>query len=201
MGSPTVPKILREFNQFTQIHSRPKNGPKATMAFAHGYLDGYTGLWNKYVWGQFGGKKWLHGPAEWGWDYLEGIHRKPEWDNSFVQGERDFNGNPPYGQYDIVPAEAPLKVLRKYTCLVFLGWNTMTKEIYKKLKAYVKHGGHLIMSVPHLSTHTDRADELKLYRNGDFRELFGVKVKRRGKQGVAGVKYFQDSSLPSLLKS
>jgi len=189
--------VLREFFQFAQIHSRPANGPKVTLGFAHGNLDGHPGIWNKYVWGQFRGKKWLHGPAERGWDYLEEVYRKPDWDSSYVQGERDFNGNPPYGQYDVVPVEAPLEKLRRYKCLVFLGWNTMTREIYEKLKKYVKKGGHLVMSVPHLSTHTNRADNLKLYRNGDFRDLFGVVVKGRGRMGVAGVKFVRDSSLRS----
>lgn len=189
--------ILREFYQFCQIHSRPKNGPKVKIGFVHGNLDGTPGLWNKYVWGQFRGKKWLHGPAEWGWDYLDGLHHKEKWFNSYVQGEHDFSGNPPYGQYDIVPVEAPLSVLGKYSCLVFLGWNTMTEEIYQKLKTYVSSGGHLIMAVPHLSTHVDRAEEIRLYRGGNYSDLFGVVVNGKGKEGVAGVKYFNDSSLRS----
>lgn len=189
--------ILREFNQFAQIHSRPGKRPKVKLGFVHGNLDGAPGLWNKYVWGQFKGKKWLHGPAEWGWDYLDDVYRKPEWDNSPVGGDKDFYGNPPYGQYDIVPVEAPLSVLNKYACLVFLGWNTMTDEIYGKLKSYVSAGGHLVMAVPHLSTHTDRAGDLKLYKKGDYRDLFGVRIKGRGREDVLGVKYFADSSIPS----
>lgn len=190
-------RILREFNQFTKIHSRPAIGPKVKLGFVYGNLDGYPGLWNKYVWGQYRGNKWLHGTAESGWDLLSSVYRKEEWDNENVQGEDDFNGNPPYGQYDIVPIEAPINILKKYSCLVFLGWNTMTDEIYEKLKAYVYAGGHLVMSIPHLSTQIDRAEDISLYRNGDWRDLFGVRVKGQGKKGVAGVKTFNLSSINS----
>lgn len=192
-----VRRILREFNQFAKIHQRPPDGPKVKMGIVYGHLDGYPGLWNKYVWGQFRGSKWLHGPAEFGWDLVGSLYRKEEWDNENVQGRDDFRGNPPYGQFDIVPIEAPLKILAKYSCLVFLGWNTMTDEIYKKLKTYVRGGGHLVMSIPHLSRHIDRAQELSLYRNGDWRDLFGVCVKGPGKKGVAGIKTFNRSLLRS----
>jgi hypothetical protein len=190
-------RILREFNQFAQIHSRPPEGPKVNLGFVYGNLDGFPGLWNKYVWGQSADDKWLFGAAEWGWDYLDDVYRKGKWDEESIQGDTDFYGNPPYGQYDLVPIEAPLSVLSSYTCLLFLGWNTMTAEIYDKLKAYVAAGGHLVMSVPHLSTETDRGKDLKLYDGGDFRDLFGVIVKGRGKSGVAGVKTFNHSTLPS----
>lgn len=133
--------VLREFNQFAQIHSRPLGGPKVKLGFVYGNLDGYPGLWNKHVWGQFGDDKWLFGPAEYGWAYLDDIYHKGRWDDENIQGSLDFTGSPPYGQYDVVPIESPLSVLKTYSCLVFLGWNTMTSEIYEKLKAYVEAGG------------------------------------------------------------
>ncbi|MBI4027522.1 MAG: hypothetical protein HY360_21225 [Verrucomicrobia bacterium] len=190
-----VRRTLREIYQFACIHTRPNGAPKVALGVVHGNLDGAPGLWNKYVWGQFKGKKWLAGPAEKGWELVNKFHRKEEWSNSYVQGETDFSGNPPYGQYDVVPIEAPLGVLKSYRCLLFLGWNTMTAEIYETLKKYVQAGGHLVMYVPHLSTHTDRARDLKLFRNGDFSDLFGVKVLGKGKPNVMGVKCFADSSL------
>lgn len=190
-------RILREFNQFTQIHSRPANGPKVKLGFVYGNLDGYPGLWNKYVWGQYADDKWRFGPAEWGWECLDDVYRKGRWDDENIQGDVDFHGNPPYGQYDVVPIEAPLSVLGDYSCLVFLGWNTMTSEIYEKLKAYVEAGGRLFMSVPHLSVETDRGKDLKLYHGGDWRDLFGVRVNGKGKAGVAGIKTFRHSSIPS----
>jgi hypothetical protein len=190
-------RMLRECNQFCQIHSRPVSGPRVALGFVYGNLDGYPGLWNKYVWGQSGDDKWLFGPAEWAWEFLDDVYRKGKWDDENLQGDVDFYGQPPYGQYDMVPIEAPLAVLKQYACLFFLGWNTMTEEIYEKLKRYVKAGGHLVMSVPHLSTETDRGKDLDLYKGGDFRDLFGVIVNGRGKSEVAGVKTFAHSSIPT----
>ncbi len=189
---------LREFSQFANVHTRPRGGPHVRIGFVHGHLDGYPGLWNKYAWGQYlAGPDWLHGPPEWGWDHLKNVYRKEDWHDPDVVGEHDFSGHLPGGIYDVVPIEAPLKVLKRYPCLVFLGWNTMTREIYKKLTEYVEAGGHLLMSVPHLSTHTERAGELKLYRKGDFSELFGVKITGKHEARVTGVKSLNACSIPS----
>lgn len=189
--------ILKDFYQFCQSHPRPENGPEVALGIVHGNLDGHGGLWNKWVWGQYGGDEWKHGAAECGWDYLESLYRKDEWFTNTLTGDMDYSGNPPYGQYDLVPVEAPPAVLKKYSCLVFLGWNTMTEEIYKKLKKYVKEGGHLIMSVPHLSTETKRSKNLKLYKKGDFRDLFGLIVKGKGKTLTAGTRFIAESTLKS----
>ena len=193
----SVRRTLREAHQFSRIHQRPSKGPKVRIGVVHGNLDGAPGMWNKFIWGQIKGKKWLAGPAENGWDLLDNFHRKQDWSNECVQGDEDSSGNPPCGQYDIVPIEAPLKILSSYSALIFLGWNTMTGGIYSKLKKYVEGGGHLVMNVPHLSTHTDRASDLKLYRRGDFSDLFGVKVLGKGKSGVIGTKCIERSSLQS----
>ena len=190
-----VRRTLREAYQFSRVHTRPPNGPRVGIGVIYGNLDGAPGLWNKYVWGQYRGRKWLSGPAEKGWELVNKFHRKEDWPKESLQGETDFSGNPPYGQYDVVPIEASLRVLESYSCLIFLGWNTMTADIYKKLKQYVKAGGRLVMYLPHLSTHTDRAHDLKLFRDGDFRDLFGVKVLGKGKTDVMGFKCLARSSL------
>ncbi len=67
-------------------------------------------------------------------------------------------------------------MLNSYKTLIFLGWNTMTEEIYDKLTAYVVQGGHLVMALPHLNTETDRAKDMRLFRDGNFSELFGVEI-------------------------
>ena len=94
-----------------------------------------------------------------------------------------------------MPVEADLAVLSRYPCLVFLGWNTMTEAIYEKLKAYVAAGGHLVMYLAHLNTETDRAAEPRLFRDGDFRDLFGVHIAGKGETDVRGVKYPAQSIL------
>ncbi len=190
-----VRSTIREAWQFARIHQRPEGGPKTTFGVVHGNGDGSPGLWNRYAWGQYYDPKWLEGPSERGWTLVEKFHRKENWFNENVQGEEDFSGNPPYGQYDVVPIEAPLKVLQQYTCLMFLSWNTMTGKIYQKLQDYVKAGGRLIMFLPQLSTRTDRAKDMRLYRGGDFTDLFGVKIKGKFKTDVRGVNCMADSTL------
>lgn len=193
----SVRAVVREAWQFARIHSRPAGGPRTALGVVHGNFDGSPGLWNRYAWGQFHDEKWREGPPERGWKLVDQFHRKEDWPNEAAQGDEDFSGNPPFGQYDVIPIEAPLKVLQRHTCLVFLGWNTMTAGIYRKLKAYVKAGGHLVMSLPHLSTHVDRASRGKLIRNGNLSDLFGVRITGRAKKDVRGVKCMADSSLKS----
>ena len=189
--------VIREAWQFARIHRRPKGGPKVSLGVVYGKYDGTPGLWNRYVWGQYYDEKWAEGPPERGWRLVDKFYRKEDWPKETVQGDMDFSGNPPYGQYDVVPIEASLDVLQKYSSLVFLSWNTMTDDIYKKLKGYVSGGGHLMMFLPQLSTHVDRASDLKLYRDGDFSNLFGVKIIGKGKKEVAGMKCVANSTLDS----
>ena len=190
-------KTLREAYQFTRIHTRPPNGPKVRLGIIYGNNDGTPGLWNRVVWGQYGDEKWLEGAAERSWNLVNKFYRKEEWSNEKVQGEIDFSGNPPYGQYDAVPIEASIDVLQEYSALVFLGWNTMTEEIYEKLKKYVSSGGHLVMYLPHLSTETDRANEIKLFRSGDFADLFGVRILGKERKKIRGIKCMAESSVKS----
>ncbi len=190
-------QTLREAYQFVSIHTRPANGPKVKLGIVYGNNDGSPGLWNRVAWGQYGDEKWLEGPAERGWNLVNKLSRKEEWSSEKVQGEKDFSGNPPYGQYDVVPIEAPLDVLQQYSALVFLGWNNMTEKIYEKLKAYVNNGGHLVMYLQHLNTEPDRGKEVKLFRNGDFTDLFGAKIFGPGKKEIQGIKCMAESSLKS----
>lgn len=192
----TARHILREAYQFSLIHERPAGGPKVTLGIVSGYGDGAPGLWNPWAWGQYHDPKWLAGPPEHGWELVDQLHRREEWSNYTVSGERDWSGNPPDGQYDIVPIESSLENLQHYGCLVFLGWNTMTAEIYEKLKAYVQGGGHLLMFLPQVSTHEERGAALQVYNGGDLSDLFGVKVTGWEPQDVRGIKFLFQSSLP-----
>jgi len=188
-------RILREAVQFSLIHDRPESGPKVTLGLVSGYGDGAPGLWNPWAWGQFHDDKWLAGPPEWGWDLVDQLHRREDWPTYTVQGEYDWSGQPPYGQYDIVPIESSLGNLQRYRCLVFPGWHTMTDESYGKLRAYVEGGGHLLMFLPQLRADDIRGGEPQLYRDGDFSDLFGVRITGRQPPGVRGVKFIAQSSL------
>lgn len=188
-------RILREAVQFARVHERPEGGPKVTLGLVSGYGDGAPGLWNPWAWGQFHDDKWLAGPPEWGWDLVDQLHRREDWPTYTVQGEHDWSGQPPYGQYDIVPIESGIENLQRYRCLVFPGWNTMTDEIYAKLRAFVAGGGHLLMFLPQLRADDVRGGEPQLYRGGDFSDLFGVRVTGKQQTGVRGIKFLAQSSL------
>jgi len=192
-----IRRSLREAWQFARVHARPPEGPRVGVGVVYGHLDGTPGLWNRYAWGQYHDDKWLEGPPERGWRFVDKFYRKEDWPKEALQGDLDFSGNPPYGQYDVVPIEAPIEVLKRYPCLVFLGWNTMTPQIYEKLKAYVEAGGHLVMYLAHLSTETDRAKDLRVYRDGDLSDLFGARVTGWDSKDVRGIKCMTDSSLKS----
>jgi hypothetical protein len=191
-----VRRALREMYQFARIHRKPSLSPRVRLGVVYGNEDGAPGLWNRAAWGQYGDPKWLEGPAERGWRFVDRFFRKEDWPKETVQGEIDFSGNPPLGQYDLVPAEAPVEIFNRYGCLIFLGWNTMTDEIYDKLKTFVDRGGHLVMFLPQLSTESDRGRPISLINGGDFSDLFGVQVIGLGEKKIQGFKFLADSSLP-----
>lgn len=198
-ASPEVKRVrraLREMYQFARIHRKPSLWPRVRLGIVYGNEDGAPGLWNRAAWGQYGDAKWLEGPAERGWRFVDGLFRKDDWPKETVQGDLDFSGNPPLGQYDVVPAEAPAGILDRYECLIFLGWNTMTGDLYAKLKGFVERGGRLVMFLPHLSTESDRGREIKLHNGGDFSDLFGVDILGRGEKKIQGFKFFAESSVP-----
>ena len=198
-NSPEVKRIrraLREMYQFARIHRKPSLSPRVRLGIVYGNEDGAPGLWNRAAWGQYGNAKWIEGPAERGWRNVDRFYRKEDWPKETVQGAMDFSGNPPLGQYDLVPAEAPAETYNQYGCLLFLGWNTMTGEIYAKLQGFVEQGGRLVMFLPHLSTESDRGRELDLYNGGDFSDLFGAQILGRGERKIQGFKFLAESSLP-----
>jgi hypothetical protein len=175
-------KVLQDHYKFVQFHRRPKGGPRVKLGFVLGHLDTYTGS---------NGQKDV-GDAEETWQYFHRLYDVESW---YTPPLKDYwqsdplqtiqYGTPPCGQVDIVPVQAPLEVLQSYSCLVFLGWNTMTEEIYERLKRYVQAGGRLWMSLPQLSGQLERKAELQLIRGGDYRDLFGTRVLGAGESATA----------------
>ena len=179
-------EIMREFNGF--IKENPLGQPLVNIGVVQGNLGVFVGGSNigrkpVKVWGGLGpeSKGWEYSTPEEGWRYLD-ILLPGVWLSPLKQDYRKvrhwFSGTP-YGQVDLVPSEAPLDIFKTYRCLIFLGWNTMTEELYDKINKYVISGGILFMGLPQLSTHTNRdflyqGGNLKLFRNGDFQKLFGV---------------------------
>lgn len=185
-----------DFADFVHLHKRPKGGPKVSLGFVQGNLDSWTGWGGATVWNQFNKKEWVYGAAENSWEHLNRVFEGEKWHVPTVYGEQDATNSVPYGQYDIVPAEAPLEVLSQYECLVFTGWNTMTDEIYDKFKKYVYNGGKLFMSLAHLNMNSARDGEMRMVKNGDYSDLFGCVVSGEGRELNWGVKFIEDSGIP-----
>ena len=190
-------QILREFYEYTRANPRPAVMPKAKIAIIHGKHDGCGGLWNKEVWGQYKDEKFLHSAPEESWELISNFNRKNDWFDSSRMGSRDYSGNPPLGQFDIIPAESNLETMANYSCLVFLGWNTMDDELFQKLLNYVRNGGRIFMCTGHLNTSLDRKEDINLYNSGDLTELFGVRIKGKSDRiRHAGLKFIADSANP-----
>ena len=79
----------------------------------------------------------------------------------------------PYGQVDVmqIDDESTLADLKRYSLLVFGGWNTMTPHVRDVLERYVKSGGTLVMSRPELTTRKDR--DFVSYYDKDLLPPFG----------------------------
>lgn len=196
----TYRKTWSEFADFVHLHGRPQGGPKTKIAFMHGNLDSYTGWGGSTVWNHFRDENWSYGPAERGWKVIdEDIFTGTPWYNPHNYGEQDTSFSVPYGQYDIVPTEAPLDTLLTYDYLIFVGWNTMTPDIYEKLKAYVSNGGNLFASIPHLNTKDTRDEDYRIIQNGDVSDLFGCIVTGPGRKHAWGVKFIEESSVDQCL--
>ncbi len=190
-------RILREFYRFGKIHYRPSDGPEVRLGIISGQYDGCPGLWNPYFWGQYQqGEEWKDSAAERSWQLTEVLTTRENPYSELYLGEHSFSGNPPCGQYDIVPAEAALEVLQQYPYLVFLGWNLMDEALHDKLLAYVRAGGELLLWLPHCNVNDQRGGPIKLFRDGDLRELFGVRIVGQRGPEVTGVKTLPGGTLP-----
>ncbi|MBP5641249.1 MAG: hypothetical protein J6X55_17365 [Victivallales bacterium] len=192
-----IRRYLREFYRFHKIHRRPGNKPRVRLAVINGNCDGAPGLWNKYAWGQYNnGDQWKDSDAERSWDLTNILTSREMPYTEFYTKTFSSSGQPPCGQYDILPAEAPLDVYQQYTDIVFLGYNLMDKPLYDKLVAYVKNGGNVLMWLPHLNDCPDRAAPLHLFNDGDLTELFGLKVTGSRPADVTGTKNLSGGRLP-----
>ena len=189
-----IRRILREIYRFGKIHKRPPSGPQINFGVIHGQDDGHPGIWNPYVWGQYeDGNEWESGPAEHSWFLLRLLRRKQDPFRIELFGSYDTSGNPPNGQYDIVPAYADN--FSDYKVLIFLGYNRMDEKLYQKLIQYVKDGGHLIIGLPHFNI-SDIHGEIKLINDGDLTELSGIRITGRHEGHVRGMQFLRQPEAP-----
>jgi hypothetical protein len=186
--------VSRAFHKFAQKDERPDSGPRTSLAIVKGELDGYAGMWDRRVWGQIHGDQWEHSDIEREWNLFWEFYNRREWSDAYHEGDEDFSGHPPCGQIDIIPAEAPVENWSRYKTLVFLGWNTVTDDLYEKMKQYVTNGGKLILSLSHMRNNIKRDEEMSLFRDGDFRDLFGLCVSGPSEATVQGVRFIENLS-------
>lgn len=184
---------MKEFYKMKSLNNRPACGPVAKVAFLHGNLDAYTSFMGSSVWSQFDKKEWGMSAPEYSWRILDEVYKSRAWHDfaNFGEEGEDYSHAPAYGQYDVLPVESDLSVMKNYDLLIFAGWNTMTEEIYEKLKAYVYAGGRLILSAAHLKTSDKRGVEAEYLHGGKLADFLGCDIV-----GVSmtndGVKFCRD---------
>ncbi len=181
-------KSVGELAAFAARHHRPSRLPEARIAVAYGNLDSFA-MGQPNVWGQRGEDGVKSGAAEWSWELFNTFYQKLPWEYRYTTGDADYSANPPLGQVDVVPADSPVDDLRRYDVIIFLGWNTMTPEIYQNLKEFVSNGGHLLCTLAHLGVNTRRGEPLRVINDGDLRDLFGVTVEGLDHEAKVGVKF------------
>ncbi len=190
-------KELSDFARFCASHPRPSGFPMSRIAVISGNLDSFApgAFGQPYIWGQRGSDGIKTGTAEDSWELFNSFYQKLPWEFRYVLGEQDLSGNPPLGQVDIIPAESSLSLMRNYDCLIFLGWNTMTPEIYNNIEKYVRQGGHILATLAHFDTRTKRNAPISLIHDGDFQNLFGLSVDIvKDKTHEGGIKFKQQPS-------
>lgn len=186
-------KSLSNFYDFVKGNGTPEGQPEICLAAIKGNYDLCSQNYhpNMAIAGAYAlaekDPSWYEGMPERSWE----IFRRVFYPLKNVLGDyvNSFFSGTPYGMTDIVSFAGtitPEFLAKQYKALLFTGWNTSSDKQYEILKQYVFNGGTLFVSIPHLSKNTTRnyanysVDEL--VNNGDFSELCGVKVRKRGPQ-------------------
>lgn len=195
-------RIMQRFLKRSKTHPR-KGRPLVDIAVLQGrFAPPISGLscannggvaGNQYenenfpVWAHYGNKRWSWGyrQPEKGLHLLEqlapGIFLTPLMQDT-VNNRKFFSGSPK-GEFDFLPVQASPERMEDYSLLLMLDWHTMKAdgEDYEKLLTYVRQGGTVFLSVPHLTTRVDRdfletMTDLRLFRDGDVQDLCGVRI-------------------------
>lgn len=152
-------KQEQDFYRYVKTHSR--TGEFYTpFAFVSGKHDGILMFGSNNMWG------WDNTPqtcAEDSWRELlkmvyplslpqEALYRHGVGDWKEPMGY--YTGTPD-GNPDIIPLESENDILNGYKLLIFAGYNMCEQEEAKKLLAYVKQGGKVVLTRAHLTNTTD----------------------------------------------
>lgn len=208
VNHPVVTRIRKDldgFNKFIKEDERPARGPIVKVAFISGNLDGYPG--HSWAYGGVSSSVWAqHDREEWGCDapersfkILDDVYRSCDWHNTVNYGDNDYSNAPAYGQYDVLPAEAPLSAMEQYDWLIFTGWNTMTDEIYNNLKEFVSRGGNLLISAAHLKTGATRGAKSDFISDEKMSEFLGCRFTGKTIRTNNGFKFARESIIDGIL--
>ncbi len=155
----TYLKHQQDFARYVQGHTR-RGTFYSPMAYIHGRYDGTVGFGHSV----FGVKGMKECDAEKSWtDLLKLFYPlgKPG-DSLYVHDcppqPVGYHSGTPRGNVDAVPFEGSANVLPSYKALAFAGYNMATSKDMDRIYSYLSQGGTVILSWPHLSTTTNRAD-------------------------------------------
>jgi hypothetical protein len=172
-------KVHQDFYRFTRAHSR-RGHMRVPVGFLQGKYDGWTCWSRTRVWGQ-AGPEWDFAEPEKSWDLLQVFFPRsvlaPIYRDPCPHEPQGFFTGTPYGPADLVPIEASLEKLSKYTTLVRLGWNTADADQVERLRKYVEAGGHLILALPHMSTEVRRKQLPQPLAGPTVRQLLGMEIR------------------------
>lgn len=154
-------KQQQDFYRYVTTHTRSGKLYNPT-ALLHGRDDGVTFFGKNKTWGQPRPQTL----AEDGWDLLKVIYPRSKPGSAVYRHPcpddipQGYHSGTPYGNIDILPTEARAAVFNDYRSLAFLGYNRFEAEDMKKLTAFVRRGGKLLLTDAHL-TSTSTYTELK----------------------------------------
>ena len=169
-------KTLGDFAAWAKRQPRAEGLPVAAVAAIQGRYDGFVGGWQTHLWGQRRNDAWRIGDPERAWEIFDGLYHRRRWEDRYRWGDADYSGNPPLGQADILPYDAPEQKWKGYKTLFFLGRNSMDETLHSKLVEFVRNGGTLLLSACHLDVSDRPGEAFKPFRNGDWSELTGLKM-------------------------
>lgn len=172
-------KQQQDFYRYVSSHTR-SGSFYSPIALVHGRDDGVNFFVPNKIWG-------LAIPftsAEKSWELTKEVYPEsvPGKCLYFHKCPTDramgYYSTTPYGNVDVLPAEANVQTMADYKLLVFMGYNRLTDEDADKLYNYVKNGGKVLMTRAHLTTTTD----IEKVRRGEL-EFGQIPFKCEGAEG------------------
>ncbi len=186
-------KSVSDFYDYLKQNGAPEGQPEVRIAALKGRFDFCSQSYepNCAVAGAYAiaekNPRWYESQPERSWEIFRKVFHPLN--DSFGDYKNFFFSGTPYGMTDIVSFSAPLSadfLSENYRALLFTGWNSAEEAQYDILLDYVRRGGILFAAIPHFSGNLTRDGIAykteELIRGGDFRELCGVRVKKRGRQ-------------------